>query len=415
MEELVIIVGGGIFQVPAIREAKKMGYQVLVLDQSPEAPGFSDADHCEFVSTKDIAAARACARAYARTHRVVGVFTAGTDVAYTVASIAECLGLPGISPEAALHATNKFLMRSRLSEHGVSCPRFFMARSCEEACSAARSIGYPLVIKPVDNMGARGVRRIDTEAQLREQFDTSIAYSGNYAEAAVIIEEYMDGAEISMDTIVDETGRIHLLTIADRHIVFPPYFVEIGHSIPSRLAQEKLDEAFELMQKAIRAIGITCGAAKADIKITSSGAKIGEITARLSGGFHSQCTEALATGMNSTKAALDLAVGKALDIKDITPRLARVAIERAIIPESGKILKIEGIENARNAEGIYDVILTKKEGDSVRSLENNIGKIGHIIASGNTYTEAESAYERARSMITVAIEKEPVTTGSDLG
>jgi biotin carboxylase len=250
-------------------------------------------------------------------------------------------------------------------------------------------------------MGARGVRRIDTEEELRAFFATSISFSGHYEEPAVIIEEFMDGDEISMDTLVDEKGDIHLLTIADRHIMFPPYFVEIGHSIPSQLPQEKRDDAFRVMQKAIRAIGITRGAAKADIKITAEGAKIGEITARLSGGFHSQYTDPLATGMNSTKAALDLALGKPLDIADITPRFSRVAIERAIIPESGKIIAIHGIEKARQIEGVFDIFLTKEVGDEVKPLESNIGKVGHIIAYGTTRDDAEKACQQAKNTIEV--------------
>ena len=80
---------------------------------------------------------------------------------------------------------------------------------------------------------------------------------------------------------------------------FPPYFIEIGHSIPSALPEEKLAQAFDVMKRAIRAVGITRGAAKADIRITNRGAVIGEITARLSGGFHSQYTDPLATGMSA--------------------------------------------------------------------------------------------------------------------
>jgi len=410
MNELVIIIGGGIFQLPAIREVKKVGYEVLVFDKDPNAPGFALADYCECISTKDIPSAIKCAQRYSVTHTIKGVFTAGTDVAYTVASVAEALSLPGIRPSAALYATNKYLMRSRLSEKGVPCPRFFQARTVEEACSSALGIGYPLVIKPVDNMGARGVCRIDTEAELREQFNKSISFSGNYASAAVIIEEFMDGVEISMDTLVDKRGQIHLLTIADRHIMFPPYFVEAGHSVPSQLSQEKLDDAFRLMQKAIQAIGITCGAAKADIKITSEGAKIGEITARLSGGFHSQYTDPLATGMNSTKAALDLALGNPLDKNDITPRFSRVAIERAIIPhQSGTIVTINGVEEARQINGIFDIFLTKQVGDETNTLMNNIGKLGHIIAYGNTRNEAEAAYSKARAMIEIITDSQLLT------
>jgi biotin carboxylase len=408
MEELVIIVGGGIFQVPAIREAKAMGYSVLVFDMDPSAPGFSFGDHAEYISTRDIKGAIQCAREYAKRFLIRGVFTAGTDVSYTVACIAEALNLPGISPDVALHATNKYRMRVRLAEHNVPCPKFFQALSCDDACQKASLLGYPLVIKPVDNMGARGVRRIDNEEELREQFATSITFSGRYHEQAVIIEEYMDGEEISMDTLVDESGNIHLLTIADRHIVFPPYFVEIGHTIPSELPAEKLADAFSVMKQAIRAIGITRGAAKADIKITSDGAKIGEITARLSGGFHSQYTDPLATGMRSTKAALDIALGKPLDVRDVTPQCERCAIERAILPNPGTIVAIEGVEAARKTPGVCDVFLTKKIGDEITVLTSNIGKAGHIIASGRTREEAEKAYRAARDAIVIVTDKECV-------
>lgn len=401
MKKMIMILGAGVFQVPAIKCAKEMGYAVLACDRDPAAPGFQYADYTELVSTKDVDDAVRCARKYALRYDLCGVFTAGTDVSYTVACVAQALGLPGIAPEAALRATNKYLMRQALAEHGVPCPQFVCADTLDEAVSGAETIGYPLVMKPVDNMGARGVRRLDTEEELREQFAKSFAHSGRYGHQSVIIEEFMDGSEISMDTLVDQNGDVHLLTIADRHIAMPPYFVETGHSIPSRLSDAVLAQAFDVMQQAIRAVGITRGAAKADIKITRDGAKIGEITARLSGGYHSQYTDPLATGMCSTKAALDIAVGNPLDRADITPSRQQTAIERALIPEAGVITEIAGIEEAERIPGVSRVFLSSAVGDELFPLESNIGKAGHVIAYGDSREAAEAAYEKARQCVRI--------------
>ncbi len=399
--DLIMIVGGGIFQVPSIEEAQKMGYKVLVIDFDPKSPGALLSDYFEVVSTKDINAAIGVAKKYALNHNLKAVFTAGTDVAYTVASVAEALGLHGVGREVALNATNKYCMRQQLQKHAVPCPKFFSTSNVEEACMQAELLGYPLVIKPVDNMGARGVRQINSEEELRNQFDLSIGNSGHYSSEAVIIEEYMSGPEISMDTLVDQNGDVYMLTVADRHIERLPYFVETGHSIPSQLPQAAIDDALNVMKQAIKAIGIQGSAAKADIKITPDGAKIGEVTARLSGGFHSQYTDPLATGMHSTRAALKLALGESLDLSDITPVYDRVSIERAIIPSPGEIVDIAGLEEASRIDGIFDIFMTSMVGDTIKDLRSNIGKAGHIIAFGETREAAEFAYLKALSCIKI--------------
>lgn len=401
-KDMIIIIGAGLFQVKAIQEAKALGLTVLAVDRDAHAPGRQYCDLFEQISTKDIDAVTACAEAYANEYTVRGVFTAGTDVAFTVACVAEQLGLPGARSRDVLAATNKYLMRLRLREHGVRVPHFAQAKSREEALCVAEDIGFPLVIKPVDNMGARGVRRIDSLDDLNAHFDIALHFSGNYADQAVILEEFMDGPEISMDTLVIN-GVMHVITIADRHIGYPPYFVEFGHSIPSQLPDVMLRDAREVMAAAIKAIGIENGAAKADIKITSEGAKIGEITARLSGGFHSQYTEYLATGMNSTRAAVMLAVGVPVDMRDITSQWDRVAIERAVIMDPGQIESIDGIEDACALDGVEHIFLNMRVGDTVEPITSNLGKVANIIATGRTREEAEEVVLKAEACLAVTI------------
>ncbi len=398
-----MIVGAGILQEPAIRIAKSLGYVVIATDIVPTAPGLRWADRAGMVSKFDVEGHVRFAKACCKEFDLRGVLTIGTDASRAVAGVASALNLPGVDPRTAFMATNKAAMRRRLRQCGVPCPDFREVRQLSEALSAAKAIGYPLVIKPVDNMGARGVRRIDTPEELRDFFPVTIF---NSREGGAVVEQYMEGPEVSIDTIV-ENGEVHLLTIADRHITNAPYFIEVGHTLPSALSQDVLDDVFEVMRLGIEALGIMTGASKGDIKITAEGAKIGEMTARMSGGFHCQYTDPLATGMNSIKAAIDLALGHRLDLADVTPRWHRAAAERAILAGPGVVTVIEGVDEALQIRGVEHVFLNVKEGSVVAPLTSNMGKPGHVIASGETRAQAIAAANRA--LETIRIITAPVT------
>ena len=400
MRPALLIVGAGVLQEPAIRTAKSLGYTVIATDILPDAPGLQWADHTGMVSKFDVEGHVDFARECRETFNVRGVLTIGTDASCAVAGVAAALGLPGVSPRTAFMATNKAAMRRRLTECGVPCPAFREVRQLDEALARSREIGYPLVIKPVDNMGARGVRLIHSPEELRDFFPVAVF---NSRAGSVIIEEYMQGPEVSIDTIVED-GEVHLLTIADREIGHAPHFVETGHTIPSVLSHAELDDVFDVMQRGIQALGITTGASKGDIRVTAEGAKIGEMTARMSGGFHCQYTDPLATGMNSIKAAIDLAVGKHLDPADITPRWHRGAAERVIPAEPGVVTALEGVDEARDIAGVERVLFNVGVGDIVAPLTSNIGKPGHVIASGETRAAAVETATRAVEAIRIVTE-----------
>ena len=401
MRDAILIIGAGIFQEPAIRIAKEMGLEVIATDIRRDAPGLKYADHVEMVSKFDIERTIAIAESYTHMVNLRGVMTIGTDVSYTVACVAKALGLPCIDPESALMATNKALMRRRLKACGVPVPEFRTASSREEAMELACEVGFPLVIKPVDNMGARGIRRLENLMDLLEWF--SIAQK-NSRSNEVILEEYMSGPEVSIDTLVYD-NEVYLLTIADRHIAMPPYFVELGHTLPSTLPEEAQQDVFDVMKKGIKALGITLGASKGDIKVTPEGARIGEMTARMSGGFHCQYTDPLATGMNSIRAAIHLAIGNPLPIEDITPKWHKTAVERAILAGPGVVMDITGVDEALEIDGVKHVFLNVSEGDLVEPLCSNIGKPGHIIAVGDTHDEAVYAVQRALDTIKIHTSK----------
>jgi len=399
-KQTLMVIGAGIFQLPAIETAKSMGLRVLAVDGNPAAPGKDLADYFEPVSIADIDRVVDCAVRWHKKLGIDGVIMIGTDYSRTPAAVADRLGLVGVSPETALKATNKFEMRKALSAGGVPCPRFAAAGSIEEALSVASEIGYPLVIKPVDSMGGRGVRRCDSDRDVRTAFPTTIRFS---RVKRVILEEYMPGPELSIDTMVYD-GKVYFLTAADRIIEYEPYFVETGHTLPSSLPPETVSRAFEFMVKGIRAVGITIGPSKCDMKITPYGPRIGEITARLSGGYHCQYTTYLATGMNNIRAAIDIALGREPRLEDLTPQWRRFAGERAFLPGYGRVKSINGVKEAAGIPGVKKVFLHVKPGDILEPLVDNMGKAGNVIACADSAPELEAIFDRARRTVRFELE-----------
>ncbi len=440
----IIIIGGGSLQVPLIRTAKDtLNLHTIVFDQNPEAPGALIADQFSQVSTidTDAAAQRAVEIQHnlSNSEKIRGVITAGTDVSFTVAKTAEALDLPGIFPESALAASDKLVMRNTMKSAGVPVPVFSEIHDIQNAKETYRKFRSEtgksrFVIKPTRNMGARGVRLIRSESEIEEAFRYTKQFS---ARGTILLEEYMEGPELSADcllwtvipwkefinltnkkyfledpeyrrSIFDKYVKIQMTGLADRIIRHPPFFIEPGHNMPSLLSGEIYKESLQVMRDSAVALGIFSGAAKGDLKVTSEGVKVGEVAARLSGGYMSSHTYPLHSGINLHKNALLISLGE--QPEDLAPQKNQTVIERAIpftlnqdnpglfqtgliteiSADIGEILKIPGVEH---------IEFTKKKGDILHWPESNVDKAGHIIASGSNLEEAEAAAQAAYEKI----------------
>jgi biotin carboxylase len=402
----IMILGGGVMQFPAVRLAKAKNWRVIVAAGEVSAEIAALADYTEAVDLKDTESMLAVARKYIRRTGLDGVFTAGTDFSTTVACVAAHCGLPGIPFEVARAATDKELMRACFHRHGVPSPRFFTAAAGERLLGCG--LPFPLVVKPVDNMGARGVRRVDSHAELERALEDAMAHS---RARRVIVEEYLDGPELSLDAIVFR-GEITICGVADRMISFPPFFVEMGHTMPTRLDAETRRKVEQTFRQGIRALGIENGAAKGDIKLTGSGCFVGEIAARLSGGYMSGWTFPYATGLEVTGAALNIAVG--LPPGDLAHHYSRVSAERAFISIPGIVRRIEGLEDAREIKDLDALFLRTAAGKATHFPIDNMGKCGNVISRAPTREHAVRVAEQAVQAVLIRLEPDNPTTTAHL-
>ena len=397
-KKTVLILGCGLLQRPAIETAATLGWTVIGFDGNPNAEAASLCARFETVDISDTEAVVSAALRIAERQPIDGVFTAGTDFSYSVSVAAERLGLPGIPPSVAFRASHKDAMRGCFLRGGVSSPAFVTAASASQ-CREARRLPLPLVVKPADSMGGRGTVRIDRYEDLPAAVEEALKFSRT---ETAVIEEFIDGPEFSLDGIV-QNGKLTVTGFADRIICFPPYFIETGHTMPTAASPAIRAAVTAEFEKAVAALGIRDGAAKGDIKYSPSRGKavVGEVAARLSGGFMSGWTYPYSSGINVTEAALRVAVGLPAALPSAEKR--RVSAERAFLSVPGEIVRAEGIRGALKIRGVRHVFLRVKPGDRVRFPRNNVEKCGNVISVARSRRKAVRAAEKAAESVLIRL------------
>ncbi len=395
------LLGGGVMQLPAIRSARRLGLRVVVADGNASAPGRTEADVFEHIDLRDREGMLEAARSYHDAGGLHAVFTAGTDFSTTVAFVSDALGLPGTSLESAVNATDKFRMRTVLEEAGVRVPRFAVIREdalTERGLSdAVASVGLPAVVKPADSMGARGVVRVENAGEALAEARLSVLHSQT---RRVVLEGFIDGPEFSIDALV-YNGNTQITGFADRHIRFPPYFIEMGHTIPTNLDAKSKKLIIAEFKRGVEALGLTNGAAKGDMKLSRDGPVVGEIAARLSGGYMSGWTFPLSSGVELTEKAIRISLGEAPG--SLEPAWNRTSAERAVISIPGTIERISGGEKVDGGSDIAELFLIAGPGDEMRLPTSNVEKCGNVIAIGDTRELATHAAEAAVSRLEVVL------------
>jgi len=408
MAKRILILGAGVMQGPALRLAKARGLRTVAVDGDPSAPCRDLADRFECIDLKDKEGIERFARSLVADGGLDGVLTAGTDFSASVAWVAERLGLPGIPYETALNASDKGRMRACFKAASVPSPAFMVFTEVPAPASQL-PFSFPVVVKPVDNMGSRGCRRVNSSDELADAITDSLSYSKS---GRAIVEEYMDGPEFSVDAIVSN-GKISICGLADRHIFFPPYFIEMGHTIPSSISNEESTLLLDVFKAGVRALGIQNGAAKGDLKLTGKGPMIGEIAARLSGGYMSGWTYPYASMVQPSAAAIAVALGE--EPEDLSPQRSWTCAERAFISIPGRIRSLEGLEEARSIPGVQNLFLRVKEQDRVAFPQNNVTKCGNVIASAQSNAEACQAADTAVRRILIRLHTPDTDTEAFLG
>lgn len=388
----IAVMPAGLFQIPAIRDAQDMGFDVVAFDGNPNAPGLKLANFPQAVNPMDVEHVTAIARA----HAVKGVVCVANDPCIVPASrVCDALSLPGLSPDRAMLMRDKARVRERLRnslpQYG---PRFCIVNGPRGLPRVSHECGWPAVLKPCLASGSKGVCIVRSEAELENAY----RYTAQFAkEERVLAEEMLTGQEVSVEGIV-ASGVARIAAITDKVTTPPPYCVEIGHSIPSRLPQPAQDAICACVRDIVRELALNDCAFHAEIFATDQGPKLVEFGARLGGGCITSHLVPLATGVNLNRAVISMAVG---DPPDVTPARSLGSAIRFLTPAPGRVAAVHGLAAAQDAPGVVEVVCNLSSGSLVSRLENSDHRVGYVIATGPDATAAMTAATDAAARIEI--------------
>ncbi|MFK7058786.1 ATP-grasp domain-containing protein [Flavobacterium oreochromis] len=297
MKKLAVI-GAGYLQLPLVLKAKKMGIEVHCFAWKDGAVCSEISDFFYPMSVVDKEEIlKVC-----RQIKIDGILTIATDIAVpTISYIAEKLNLISNSYQSALQSTNKYLMRQAFKEAKCSIPKFVEVDSDKSDFK----LKYPLIVKPQDRSGSRGVCRVNNKEDL--ELAIQIALHESIVKSA-IIEEYIEGKEVSVESISWQ-GKHYILTITDKVTTNSPHFVEIAHHQPTTFSLEIIEKIKKETLKSLDALQIKFGAGHTEIKITPEGeVYVIEIGARMGGDFIGSHLVQLSTGYDFLEGVINIAL-----------------------------------------------------------------------------------------------------------
>ena len=402
MISTILFIGGGLEAVPAVNLARSMGLHVVVSDLDPSAPGMIIGDDQLIASTYDVNGTLNAARHYNQTVRKIdGVMCVASDVPETVAVIAQELGLQGIPVTSAILATDKMLMKKRFQADGVPVPWFHSVDSETHLLELIEEEGLPLVIKPVDSRGARGVFRLVSKDNVIGFFQKSLEHSPTNR---VMVERFMPGPQVSTESIVID-GIAHTIGFSDRNYAllekYAPSIIENGGQLPSFLSYEMHVKVCDLVNHAASSLGVHNGVVKGDIVITKGQPYVIELAARLSGGYFCTHEIPLNTGIDFVGAAIRQALGKTISPADLKPMHNQPVAQRYFFPTPGKVTRIHGAEEFYSHPDVKFLDIRVSVGDEVGPIDSHPGRAGMVITCGHTVEAAVSLAQRVVDSIII--------------
>jgi biotin carboxylase len=402
MQKTLLIISGGIEAADAARRAKELGYYVVVSDSDHLAPGFQFADSRLIADVYGAGETAAAAERFSRKIRKIdGVICVAVDAPITAATVAQRLGLPGISLETARLSQDRFAMKQRFSERGVPVPWFAEVATPQALQRAAIERGRDLVIKPVDNRGSSAAQRVAQVADLDKAF--WLARSNSPSER-VMVEQYVDGKHVCTESII-VNGACHTPGICDRNHDdiehHAPFLLDNGGNLPSRLSGEIQSKIRSVVAAAAAALGVANGTVKGDIVVQGDEPYVIELAARLSGGFFCTREIPLHTGIDFIAAAIKLALGEQVTAEELTPTLATAVVQRHAFAKVGEVVSISGADEARSIAGVNDVIVTAKPGDVIAAAGDKRPSAAMVLATGDSHDEALRAANDALARIKI--------------
>lgn len=381
----VIVLAGTKWQIPLIKRIKEKGYRVIVFNLLPDSPAFKYADNYRVVDITDQEKCLKLALEYAPK----AIISDECDIAVpTVTFLSEKMGIKSIGREMGELYTNKYRMRLFGKKNDFPTPIFYKCNHLQDAIHICRSFGKKMIMKPLDSSSSRGVYSINCEEDIKVYFEDSLSFSKK--ERSVLLEEYIEGTEFTVDGIKTENGHVSLAISEKKHY---NYNENIACSLFFSHQNENYDydELRNINNRFIELSGLPFGLTHAEYKYKDGRYYLMEIGARGGGNLISSCIVPLISGVDTYEYLINKTTGKICDENvSISDKFTKRCAVLNFFDTNGKegiIKEIRGEKFLRTCENIVEYEIYCKGGERIVNAVDDSKRIGYYIAYGENEKE----------------------------
>jgi carbamoyl-phosphate synthase large subunit len=387
----ILILGAGLWQMPYLKKSKELGLFVCATDWMNEPEGRKYADIFEPIDVRDAEKSLD----FAKKNNVDAVFTS-SDVAVPVAAyIAEKMSLPFHSQELALIATNKYLMRNAIKKVGLKTPKYKLCSSSNELYNSLSEFSVPVIIKPIDNCGSRGVFTINNLEELKKLSAKTFA---NSFSKKILIEELMFGMESSVEVLVNN-GKFFILGWCKKTKSNYPYRYDIQLDYFPDYSEEEHAKVQLMVSTLISGLNIMNGILHIEFIWTNEGVKIIEFALR---GCGSNVTTHLLPELREFDVPCFL-IEKSFDKnQSVNLKGNKFGSLKFIIPREGKIKTIIGMEKIEKLPYLKDFRCEMKNNDIINVIKDGASRPGHFIVIGNNANDIHTKIEEIERTLKIS-------------
>lgn len=374
MKKLAII-GASYLQEPLIEKAKSMGLETHVFAWAAGDIGEKTADYfypISIIEKEEIL--KKCQEI-----GIDGICTIASDLAaITVNYVAHHMSLVGNSPECAMISTNKHFMRDAFEKNGDPSPKSILVSSVDDLKGI--TLSYPVIVKPTDRSGSRGITKLTSEKGLAEAIENAKAQG---FEKKALVEEFAVGQEYSVEC-VSFKGEHHFLAMTKKYTTGAPHFIETGHLEPAPVTDEQLEEVKKVVFHALNSLQITNSASHTELKIAKDGTiRLIEIGGRMGGDCIGSDLVELSTGVDFVKAVVQIALGESPDVKPHHEKAA--AGVHYIFGADDKLL----LEKLKTEHPEY-LVREEVNGDGTGDITDSSSRYGMFLMKAPTEAELQA-------------------------
>lgn len=383
----VLVFGVGELQISIITRAKAMGLFVVGIDPFEDAVAKDYCDAFEVVGGQDFIGTIDVAKKY----KVSAIVTAATDKPLVMmARVAEELHLLFFSVETAEWSTDKFQMKQRFLEGGVPCARGRLIHNSEEA----QDLYFPLICKPRDNSGSRGVKLcrdlIELDSCIKEALEVSKLDT-------VLVEEFIEGREFSIESLHYD-GKSEVIQFTEKKTTEFPYNVELGHKQPANLTDDQRNQICDIISKIASCMHFENCPSHTELKINERGIFVIETSPRLGGDYITSTLTPLSTGINLEDQLLHIALGEPVDTT--TGRVDKASAVCFFSLSGGNVTAIDSrINEVSKWPNVHSFHLKLKAGDTVNKITSSLNRYGQFIVTSDSREEVDSLVEKYEHQI----------------